>query len=200
MLRQSNGQVDPQQLYFGSHNSQQVEYASYTGPLTVKLIAGQGCGLVLTSAARKGQLLAVCKPVAVGESKHAGKVFDHGTGLMNDMCQADLITQLISLCSSDSATRQRVYALYDHADNACRHVEDAAFLQRFPTGNKSPQKLNVDSGKIARLLKYNAFGEGKMENATSVDPLVVAKHETDARYCMRGSDFQLPSTSDMHTC
>ncbi len=50
------------------------------------------------------------------------------------MAQADLITQLISLCSSDSATRQRVYALYDHADNACRHVEDAAFLQGVPTG------------------------------------------------------------------
>ena len=28
-------------------------------------------------------------------------------------------------------------------------------------GNKSPQKLNVDSAKIARLVKYNAFGEGK---------------------------------------
>ena len=45
-------------------------------------MTGQGCGLVMTAAARKGQLLAVCKPVAVGESKHAGMVFDHGTGGM----------------------------------------------------------------------------------------------------------------------
>jgi hypothetical protein len=41
MFRQSKGQFNPQQLYFSSHNSQQVEYASYTGPLTVKLIAGE---------------------------------------------------------------------------------------------------------------------------------------------------------------
>ena len=50
------------------------------------------------------------------------------------MSQADLITQLISLSSSDSAARQRVYALYDHADNACRHIEGTAFLQGVPTG------------------------------------------------------------------
>lgn len=30
---------------------------------------------------------------------------------------------------------------------------------------------------------------GKMENATSVDPLVVAKHETDARYCMYAGPY-----------
>jgi len=34
------------------------------------------------SGSKKGQLLAVCKSVAVGESKHAGMVFDHGTGCM----------------------------------------------------------------------------------------------------------------------
>ncbi|DBA85470.1 TPA: hypothetical protein ACH3X2_000420 [Trebouxia sp. C0005] len=184
MLRQSKGQFNPQQLYFGSHQPQHVEYASYTGPLTVKLIAGQGCGLVLTAAARKGQLLAVCKPLAVGESKHAGMVFDHSTGCMNDMSQADLITQLISLCSSNSTTQQRVYALYDHADNACRHEEDATFLQGVSTGNMTPQRLSVDSAKVARLVKYNAFGEGKSHNATPMDPLVMAKHETSARHCM----------------
>ncbi|KAL0018861.1 hypothetical protein WJX79_001588 [Trebouxia sp. C0005] len=184
MLRQSKGQFNPQQLYFGSHQPRHVEYASYTGPLTVKLIAGQGCGLVLTAAARKGQLLAVCKPLAVGESKHAGMVFDHSTGCMNDMSQADLITQLISLCSSNSTTQQRVYALYDHADNACRHEEDATFLQGVSTGNMTPQRLSVDSAKVARLVKYNAFGEGKSHNATPMDPLVMAKHETSARHCM----------------
>ena len=59
------------------------------------------------------------------------------------MSQADLITQLISLCSSDSATRQRVYALYGHADNACRHVEDAAFLQGFPTGKHALHSMTT---------------------------------------------------------
>ena len=61
--------------------------------------------------------------------------------VQNDMSQADLITQLISLCSSDSATRLRVYALYDHADNACRHVEDAAFLQGVPSGKHALHQL-----------------------------------------------------------
>ncbi len=32
---------------------------------------------------------------------------------------------------------------------------------RSHAGNTSPQRLSIDSAKIARLVKYNAFGEGK---------------------------------------
>ena len=35
---------------------------------------------MLTAPVRKGQLLAVCKPMAIGESEEAGVVYDPGTG------------------------------------------------------------------------------------------------------------------------
>jgi len=38
-------------LYFDSHKPQQIEYASYTGPLTVKLIAGEVSKMCLSSIA-----------------------------------------------------------------------------------------------------------------------------------------------------
>lgn len=56
--------------------------------------------------------------------------------MQNDKSQADLIVQLHSLCSKDADSCRRVYALYDHADNACRHVEDVAFLQGAQTGEQ----------------------------------------------------------------
>jgi len=33
--------------------------------------------------------------------------------------------------------------LYDHADNACRHVEDAAFLQGVPTGKHALHSMTT---------------------------------------------------------
>lgn len=56
--------------------------------------------------------------------------------MQNDKSQADLIVQLSSLCSKDAESCRRVYALYDYADNACRHVEDVAFLQGAQTGEQ----------------------------------------------------------------
>lgn len=37
--------------------------------------------------------------------------------------------------------------------------------------------------------KLMCLSAGKSDNATSVDPLVVAKHETDARYCMYAGPY-----------
>lgn len=42
-----------------------------------------------------------------------------------------------------------------------RIVNSKSKCRQSRAGNMTPQRLSVDSAKVARLVKYNAFGEGK---------------------------------------
>ena len=52
----------------------------------------------------------------------------------------------------------------------------------------TPSKMSSAVGTVHNH-KLMCMSAGKSDNATSVDPLVAAKHETDARYCMYAGPY-----------